>query len=243
MPNDTPRVANRLIGSMPGRERPRFVARCDVVELVAGDCLCDADERYDFVYFPLRGSISLLAAVEGHPALEAGRIGNEGMLGATIALGVDEAPLRAVVHGPGSALRIAADAMRDALRDHTALARSLFAYLYALVAQLAQSAACARFHPVEARLARWLLMTHDRAHADDFHATHRMLADHLGVRRSAVTIAAGALHDRELIRYSRGAIRVLARGGLEQAACGCYDAMQDDYARRFGPRPSRAVAR
>ncbi|HVF34762.1 MAG TPA: Crp/Fnr family transcriptional regulator [Candidatus Saccharimonadia bacterium] len=234
-------MANRLIASLPRRERPRFIALCEPVELAFGDVLCVADARYESAYFPLRGSISLVAEIGGRPAIEMGLIGNEGMLGATLALGIDAAPLRAVVHSPGSALKIGVEQLRGALRDHPALARALSSYLYVLVAQLAQSAACTRFHAVDERLARWLLMTHDRVHADHFRLTHQHLADHLGVRRSAVTIAAGALHDREIIRYSRGAIRVLARDGLEAAACECYDAMRDDYAQHFAPlRPGAA---
>ena len=222
-----------MIAALPRRDRLRFVELCDPVDLVAGETLCEADARYDFVYFPLRSSISLVSDVPGHSALELGLIGNEGMLGATLALGLDFAPLRAVVHCSGSALRLAVGAARGALRDHPALAKALSRYVYVLIAQLAQTAACARFHTVEARLARWLLMTHDRTHADDFRLTHQMIAENLGVRRSAVTIAAGALHDRELIRYGRGSIRVIDRRGLEGVACVCYDAMRDNLTFQF----------
>lgn len=227
------RVVNRLLECMPRKERQRMLARGEPVDLSFGTILCEPDQRYRHVYFPLTGFISVVAKVGGHQPLEMGMIGNEGMLGVTLVLGIGVAPLRGVVQGSGSALRMTVAQLRRGLRDSPSLLRVLNRYLYVLMAQLSQTTICTRFHEVEARLARWLLMTHDRAHAGHFHLTHEFLADMLGVRRSAVTIAAGALRERKLISYVRGEIRVLSRQGLEAASCECYRAGVDDYTRVF----------
>lgn len=228
-------VTNRLIEALPRKDRKRLLDLCEPVDLVFDAILCEPDQPFRQVYFPLTGFVSLVASVGDHPPLEMGLIGNEGMLGATVALGINEVPLRGVVQGAGTALRISAPAFRRELRDSPSLQQGLNRYLYVLMAQLAQTAACTRFHEVEARLARWLLLTHDRAHADHFHLTHKYLADMLGVRRSGVTIAAGALQQRDLIEYARGEIRIVDRAGLEGAACECYGAVVEYYARLMAP--------
>jgi CRP-like cAMP-binding protein len=227
-------VANRLIAGVPSKDRARLLANCEPVDLRFGDILHEADEPIGHVYFPLIGFISLVATLNGHPPLEMGLIGNEGMLGATLTLGVRAAPMRAVVQGAGTALRMTGAQFIQDCREGPALLRTLDRYHYVLMAQLTQSSACTRFHAIEPRLARWLLMTHDRAHADHFFLTHEFLADMLGVRRSGVSIAAGALQLRKLIRYSRGQITVVNRKGLEAASCECYDAMIGDYAGVLG---------
>jgi CRP-like cAMP-binding protein len=222
-------VTNRLIGALPPKDRKRFLSLCEPVDLVFGEILCESDQPFEHVYFPLGGFISLVATVGNHQPLEMGLIGSEGMLGVTLLLGVNTAPLRGVVQGTGTALRITAAQLRGELRRSPPLVRLLSRYLYVLMAQLSQTAGCTRFHEIEPRLARWLLMTHDRAHADHFHLTHEFLADMLGVQRSAVTIAAGGLQRRKLISYTRGEISVLDRKGLEAASCECYAAVIDDY--------------
>jgi CRP-like cAMP-binding protein len=226
-------IVNRLLGGLPAKERTRILQQCEPVDLVFGAVLCNPDEPFRHVYFPLSGFISLVAPMDGHAPLEMGLIGNEGMLGVTLVLGVNVVPLRAVVQGSGSALRMSVARFRGALAASPALTRRLNRYLYVLMAQLSQTAACTRFHELDARLARWLLMTHDRAHGDRFHLTHEFLAAMLGVRRSGITIAAGALQRQKLIRYNRGRITVLNRKGLEAASCECYDAAIEDYGRMF----------
>ena len=226
-------TVNRLIDGLPRKVRSRILKRCELVDLVFGTILCEPDRRLRHVYFPLTGFISLVAAVAGHPALEMGLIGNEGMLGTTLVLGINSARLRGIVQGSGTALRLSTWQLQGELQQSLALRQTLNRYLFVLLAQLAQTAACTRFHEIKARLARWLLLTHDRAHADHFHLTHQYLADMLGVQRSAITIAAGGLQRRKLIRYSRGDIRILDRRGLEAVSCECYQAVIDDYQRLF----------
>ena len=224
---------NRLLDDLPRKDRHRTLERCESIALEVGATLCETDQPVRHVYFPLSGFISLVTTVGGHKPLELGLIGNEGMLGVTVVLGVDRAPQRAVVQGAGTALRMSKPQFDRELRESPHLVRLLNRYLYGWLAQLSQNTACNRFHEVEARLARWLLMTHDRALADHFYLTHEFLADMLGVRRSAVTIAAGGLRRRRLIHYARGEIRILDRAGLESTSCECYDAVTSHCARVF----------
>lgn len=226
-------VVNRLIEGLPSEARNRILKLCEPVNLTFGAVLCEANRPLRHVYFPVTGFISLVAMVKRHPPLEIGLIGNEGMLGATLALGVTGARLRGIVHGPGTALRMTAAQLRRELRSSVSLRRTLKRYLFVLLAQQSKAIACTRFHEIKSRLACWLLMTHDRAHADHFHLTHQYLADMLGVQRSAVTIAAGALQRNKVISYTRGEIFVLNRRGLESASCECYRAMIEDHQRLF----------
>jgi CRP-like cAMP-binding protein len=221
---------NRLIDSLSRTDRKQMLLSCESVELVFGEILCEPRRRLRHAYFPLTAFVSLVSTITDHQPLEMGLIGSEGMLGATLVLGINTAPLRAVVQGKGTALRITALQLRRELRDSPSLPNALQRYLYVLMEQLAKAKACNHFHKIEPRLARWLLMTHDRAHADHFHLTHQYLAGMLGVRRSGITVAAGSLQRRNLIHYVRGEITILDRKGLETACCACYDAATDDYA-------------
>ena len=225
---------NHLIALLPRRERLRLLAISELVQLELGVVLCEPGEATRHVYFPEDSFISLVTTLENEPMLEVGMVGREGMLGVQLMLGVTTTPLHALVQGAGTARRIEAMPFRRELAMSKALQRTLNRYLYVLMAQLATSAACTRFHSVGPRLGRWLLMSQDRAHSDSFHLTHEFLAYILGVRRVGITRAAGDLQRRGLIQYYRGEITVLDRAGLEAAACGCYVADRLAYDRLLG---------
>jgi CRP-like cAMP-binding protein len=232
--NQTAPTGNRLLDSLPKSDLAGMKAGCEIVELVFDHTLCTPRKRLTHVYFPTRGFISLIMRIDETSALEVGLAGDEGMFGISIALGVDQSPVRAVVQGAGSAIRMEAAHFRAELLRSQALRRTISRYIYVHLSQLAQTAACTRFHLVEARLARWLLMTQDRAHSDSLHITQEFLARMLGVRRVGVTEAASSLQKQKLIRYSRGKIDVLDRRGLKSAACGCYKADLESYDRILG---------
>lgn len=214
---------NRLLDTLPGADQQRLIGYCERVELKFGDILCHQGERIEHAYFPLDSFISLATPVDGHASIEVGLVGNEGMLGTQLVLGVTVSPLLGQVQGSGSALRIEAGALREAMEQMTSVQVELNRYLYVLLCQLTRTAVCNRFHTIPARLARWLLMTQDRAHSNHFHLTHEFLAYMLGVRRAGVSTAANALQQDRLIRYRRGNITILDRPGLERVACSCYD--------------------
>lgn len=222
-------AGNRLLAVLPDVELRRILAGCESVELGLAEVLFEAGDRIRHVHFPVTAYVSLLTPMDGATGLEVGLVGDEGMVGTPLALGVDHSPLQAIVQGAGRALRMKADAFRHVLATSPALRRHLERYLFVRMTQLAQATGCTRFHVVEARLARWFLMTQDRAHATAFHVTHEFLARMLGVRRAGVTKAATALQARGHIRYSRGNVTVLDRAGLAQCACACYRIDLDIY--------------
>jgi CRP-like cAMP-binding protein len=199
-----------------------MLAGLDPVELNYGQVLYEPKGPIRYVYFPIDCLVSLLTAVDKRRTLEVGMVGNEGMVGMPMALGIGVSAVRALVQGSGTAARMTAARFRTEFKNNMPLQRALFRYNHLLMAQISQTAACNRFHEAEPRLARWLLMTSDRLHADEFLLTHEFLAHMLGVRREGVTNAASALHRKKLIEYRRGNIKILDRKRLEAAACTCY---------------------
>jgi len=219
-------IANSLLAALPAKDYQGLLAGFELVTLTYGEVLFEPGEPIRHVYFPNDSLVSLLTTIEGHEALEVGLVGREGMIGISLVLGMDVSSVRALVQGAGTAMRMNVDRFRRQFRKSLPLQGELYRYAHAMLVQARQTAACNRFHEVQGRLARWLLMTHDRARSDQFLLTQKFLADMLGVRRAGVTKAAGRLQQRKLISYSRGKIRMLDRQGLEAASCGCYEAVK-----------------
>jgi CRP-like cAMP-binding protein len=219
----TPAIPNNLLAALPRNAYQQLAPALTPATLAFGEVLYEPGKPMRDVYFPGECLVSLLTLVEGHLALEVGMVGREGMVGVALALGITDSPMRALVQGAGPALRMSAPRFRRELGRNAPLQRGLNLYIHALMGQISQTAACNRFHLVEARLARWLLMTRDRMRSPNFRMTQDFLSDMLGVRRVGVTEAASALQLKGLIEYSRGSIRILDQRGLEAAACSCYD--------------------
>jgi len=218
---------NELLAALPRAYYEKLLPALVPVELVFGDILYEPGRPMRDVYFPLNCLVSLLTLVEGHLALEVGMVGREGMVGVALALGIKDSPMRALVQGGGPALRMGAARFHREVGRSPLLRRAINRYIYALMGQISQTAGCNRFHNVEARLARWLLMTRDRMASPEFRMTQDFLSTMLGVRRVGVTESASALQHRKLIEYHRGSIHILDQEGLEAAACSCYSPPPD----------------
>lgn len=213
---------NRLLAMLPQNEFKRLLPKLKTVSLVFGETLYEPGDVIKYVYFPNDSIISLISEQSETSWLEVGMVGNEGMAGLAVFMGVNLSPTRAVVQGSGTAMRLSSAAVRTEANRLGSLHHLLHRYSHSLLTQVSQSSACNRFHMVDARLARWLLMTNDRLAAKEFPLTQEFLSNMLGVRREGVSKAAGALQAGKLIRYSRGVITILNRRGLEAKSCKCY---------------------
>jgi hypothetical protein len=227
-------ITNRLLDRLPAKDRAHLLARCERVMLSCPKILAEPGQAIRHVYFPTGSFVSLLTRMGGRASLEVALTGNEGMYGVGLALGVGISRGHAAVRGGGSAWKISAAAFRSELARSPALRKWVNRYVYVLMSQVAQTAACVCFHVVEQRLARWLLMTEDRAHVSTFSVTHRFVGQMLGVRRERITAAAIALQSRKLIVYRRGTVTISDRKGLERASCSCYQLDLSTYESVFG---------
>jgi CRP-like cAMP-binding protein len=223
----TAQPQNKLLQQLSDSEQQAVMRHSKIVEMHFGQVLCEEGKNCGFVYLPLSGYISILTSVQQNQRLEVGLIGNEGILGALVSIGVETSPVQAIVQGHGLALQIEHQAFNAELKRCVKLQQILQQYLAFYVVQLTRLVCCNHYHETEPRLARWLLMTHDRAGGDQFFLTHQYLAFMLGVRRSSVTEAAGSLLEKKIIDYHRGQIHILNRSALEKASCSCYRTLLD----------------
>ena len=215
-------VANSLLAILPRAEYERLLPGLEPVTLRVGEVLQEPGVPIRYVYFPFDSIVCLMAAAEPREAVEVGLVGYEGIVGISLALGVDVASARALVHTAGTALRMKASAFHDAFAQNPPWQRELHHYAFVKLTMARRVAVCIGCHALELRLACRLLMTSDRVRSKDLSLTQETLAATLNVRRSTVTLASISLRSRKLIEYNRGRIRILDRKGLESASCSCY---------------------
>jgi CRP-like cAMP-binding protein len=227
-PAKNPPIANQLLAALPKKEYQLLKRHLEEVPLVFGEVLYRPNVLITDVYFPNSGIVSLLAGVKERSTLEVGFVGNDGLVGLAVFLGVNSSLNRAVVQGAGSAMKMKATIFRKQCSNGSALPGLLQRYSHSVLTQITQYAVCNQFHAVDERLARWLVMTNDRMGGDEFQLTQEFLSNMLGVRREGVSVAAGNLQKRKLISYSRGRLKILDRRGLEATSCGCYEIIRDE---------------
>jgi CRP-like cAMP-binding protein len=235
--------ANRLLGLLPPRDYERLRPHLERIALDYRQSLYRAQKPIGFVYFIETGVGSLVNTMANGDAAEVGTIGNEGVVGLPIVLGDDRAPTSVYVQVPGSGLRMKAAQFKKEAERSASMRAVMLRYAHAFFNQVAQSAACNQFHSIQQRCCRWMLMTHDRMHSDDFLLTQEFLAMMLGVQRTGVTGAAGALQRAGLIRYKRGNVTIIDRRGLKQRSCECYGISKSEFDRLLGDRAMRQVYR
>ena len=216
------KIENWLLGALLQSGYDHLLAHLEPVSLSYAQTLYEPDEPIQFVYFPNDAVVSLLSLTRDGETIEVGMIGYEGMMDIAVVLGADAIPYRAYVQIPGSGLRMKTEVIRSEFGQVGRLHDLLLRYTHLRITQISQSAVCNRFHPVEQRLCRWLLVAQDRVRSDEIQLTQEVMARMLGVRRASVTEAAGNLQKAGLIQYTRGQITILDRRGLEAATCECF---------------------
>ena len=221
-------VKNRLLSTLPSNEYDKIASHLKEVSFRLGEVLFQPGDKIEHVYFPTNCIISLLTDLEDGSGLEVGLVGPEGIVGVSVFLGGPETKV-ATVQATGEALAMTAGALRDMFRKGGYLQQQLLRYTHALMTQISQSVVCNVRHPVEGRMARWLLMYHDRLNTNEFEMTQEFMSHMLGVRRSSVTEVALRLQERGLIRYYRGRMTIVDRQGLQRFACECYAVVHDQF--------------
>lgn len=226
--------ANRILNALSSEEYKRLAPDLEPVKLLPGEVLYNPGEPITHIYFLNRGTVSVVSVFEDGESVEVGMVGNEGMFGINVFLGDLATPLQAIVQLPGDAFRMSAEVLKREFKKCGQLQDLLLRYTQAFIIQIAQTAACNRAHPLEGRLARWLLMCQDRAHSEKLNLTQEFIATMLGTRRAGVTVAAGELQQASLISYKRGHITINDRSGLEAVSCECYLIVKKEFERVLG---------
>lgn len=227
-------LMNHLIAALPEDEFIRLKPNLEPVSLSLGEVIYESGEQLEYIYFPTTAIISLLYIMENGSTAEIGMAGNDGLVGIALYMGGSTTPSRAVVQSAGNAFRMSSRALNDEFSLGGVFQKVLLRYTQSLMTQISQTAVCNRLHTVEQQLCRWLLINHDLLQTNKLIMTHDLIANMLGVRREGVSIAAGNLQKKGLIKYVRGTITMLNRDALERAACECYRVVKDEYDRLLG---------
>lgn len=222
---------NHLLDALPRADYERVASHLELLPMDLGEVLYESGAHLRYVYFPTTSIISLLYVMEDGASAEIAIVGNEGLLGISLFMGGNTTPSRAVVQSAGMAYRLKGDLLKTEFARFGPTMHLLLRYTQALITQMAQTAVCNRHHSLDQQLCRWLLLSLDRLQTNDLSMTQELIANMLGVRREGVTEAAGKLQAAGLIRYSRGRITVLDRGGLEARTCECYRVVKTEYDR------------
>lgn len=224
-------LENFLVRSLPADDCRELVGEMERIRVASEQPIYQRGESIEHLYFPITAMLSWIAATETGERVEVGVVGWEGMVGIPVLLGYPISPYTVEVELPGEVLRVRTDEFMKHFECLDSIHDLFFRYTYTALVQLAQSSTCGRFHPIESRLARWLLMAHDRAEGDELRLTQAILADMIGARRPTVSIVGGILQRAGLIRVDRGRVTVLDRAGLEAASCECYGVIRDAFDR------------
>ncbi|MEP7147895.1 MAG: Crp/Fnr family transcriptional regulator [Acidobacteriota bacterium] len=225
---------NHLIAALPPDEFSRLRPNLDPVMLSLGEVIYESGEQLEYIYFPTTAIISLLYIMENGTTAEIGMAGNDGLVGIALYMGGSTTPSRAIVQSAGNAFRMPSRALTDEFSLGGVFQKILLRYTQSLMTQISQTAVCNRLHSVEQQLCRWLLINHNLLQNNKLIMTHDLIANMLGVRREGVSIAAGNLQKKGLIKYARGTITMLDRDALGRAACECYSVVKDEYDRLLG---------
>ncbi len=222
---------NRILTSLPPEESQRLRRYQEIVRLTAGKILYNPGDHIRYLYFPLGGMVSLLSTTSDGASIEVGMIGNEGVVGLPAVLGIPTSPYQLMVQLAGSGVRVRVEAVREEFNRRGRLHDLLLTYLHTLLVQLGQSAACNRFHTLEERLCRWLLISRDRVNSNTIRLTQEFISHMLGVPRTSVSTTANNLQRAKLISYSRGKIQILDPRRMEEVSCECYAIIKEDLTR------------